>query len=240
MLLGNHIEEGAGVKAENWFNRTLVFAAGNGVGLVVIHVAGGDDENAAAMCGDRFRHSKAQLFECCELSGAERDWNERKVRLENLQEGQLNFRSMLGAVCGCIFEEKRTALLQNGCEIACNGYWAERRFPDPFAHDGEGTAQAGVVGTQYDAEFRNFQSGKDGAGDMAGIHVARMGDQASHGGDGFLRRSLREISENVFAEHFWIAGVETSGDSGTANWNVGSSRVDLQACKLEYSIVSPK
>ena len=23
-------------------------------------------------------------------------------------------------------------------------------------------------------------------------------------------------------------------------WGVGSSRVDLQACKLEYSIVSPK
>ena len=28
--------------------------------------------------------------------------------------------------------------------------------------------------------------------------------------------------------------------SGTFNWAVGSSRVDLQACKLEYSIVSPK
>ena len=28
---------------------------------------------------------------------------------------------------------------------------------------------------------------------------------------------------------------------GGASWfNVGSSRVDLQACKLEYSIVSPK
>ena len=27
---------------------------------------------------------------------------------------------------------------------------------------------------------------------------------------------------------------------GPANLRVGSSRVDLQACKLEYSIVSPK
>ena len=29
-------------------------------------------------------------------------------------------------------------------------------------------------------------------------------------------------------------------DPGNAGWQVGSSRVDLQACKLEYSIVSPK
>ena len=29
------------------------------------------------------------------------------------------------------------------------------------------------------------------------------------------------------------------GDAGIG-WHVGSSRVDLQACKLEYSIVSPK
>jgi hypothetical protein len=145
---------------------------------------------------------------------------------------------MLGAVCGCIFEEKRTALLQNGSEIACNGYWTERSFPDPFAHDGEGTAQACVVGTQYDAEFRNFQCGKDGAGDMAGIHVTRMGDQASQGGDGFLRRSLREISENVFAEHFWIAGVETSGDSGTANWNRGHEKVSAKRVEQKDTVDS--
>ena len=33
---------------------------------------------------------------------------------------------------------------------------------------------------------------------------------------------------------------ERPGDVETSDSFVGSSRVDLQACKLEYSIVSPK
>ena len=34
--------------------------------------------------------------------------------------------------------------------------------------------------------------------------------------------------------------VRVDDDAAGANVPVGSSRVDLQACKLEYSIVSPK
>ena len=53
--------------------------------------------------------------------------------------------------------------------------------------------------------------------------------------------------------NFWIPGVatlvlgcfsnavaQTSYKITDLGINVGSSRVDLQACKLEYSIVSPK
>ena len=80
MLLGNHIEEGAGVKAENWFNRTLVFAAGNGVGLVVIHVAGGDDENAAA--AERGLIARfASPYDAYAIIGAVTELVSRQVRL---------------------------------------------------------------------------------------------------------------------------------------------------------------
>ena len=43
---------------------------------------------------------------------------------------------------------------------------------------------------------------------------------------------------NSDGSQYWV---QTQGGT-TANsfWTVGSSRVDLQACKLEYSIVSPK
>ena len=36
------------------------------------------------------------------------------------------------------------------------------------------------------------------------------------------------------------AGLRTAMDEHFRGCKVGSSRVDLQACKLEYSIVSPK
>ena len=44
----------------------------------------------------------------------------------------------------------------------------------------------------------------------------------------FLGRGVLKAVENV------------NGEIADALANVGSSRVDLQACKLEYSIVSPK
>ena len=39
---------------------------------------------------------------------------------------------------------------------------------------------------------------------------------------------------------FFISYHWASGGTYAVNLAVGSSRVDLQACKLEYSIVSPK
>ena len=48
-------------------------------------------------------------------------------------------------------------------------------------------------------------------------------------------------SANVQAQTFSLKVCNTSKVSASvAVSNVGSSRVDLQACKLEYSIVSPK
>ena len=38
---------------------------------------------------------------------------------------------------------------------------------------------------------------------------------------------------------YHVISIDVRG-RGDSEWGVGSSRVDLQACKLEYSIVSPK
>ena len=51
----------------------------------------------------------------------------------------------------------------------------------------------------------------------------------------------RHFGESLFAAHHIPAETKTLLDFGSgAGFPVGSSRVDLQACKLEYSIVSPK
>ena len=49
----------------------------------------------------------------------------------------------------------------------------------------------------------------------------------------------RRFARRLLAEHGVPEPAEDQKRSGMMGW-VGSSRVDLQACKLEYSIVSPK
>src|SRR5580704_8418597 len=75
VVLRDHIVEGAGVEGENWFNRGLVFHARDGVGFVMIHVAGGYDQDAIVLRRNHIRNRLPELFQSFELSGAERDGN---------------------------------------------------------------------------------------------------------------------------------------------------------------------
>ena len=65
--------------------------------------------------------------------------------------------------------------------------------------------------------------------DVGGTQGERGNILSAHGG-------------NPFDTQLLVDGMSigTMGASGGQAWSVGSSRVDLQACKLEYSIVSPK
>ena len=84
MLLGDHIVKAAGVETEDCFDCALIFNASDGVGLVVIHIAGGDDQHRLAMRHNGFRQRDAELLERFELSGSERDRNESQPRLADL------------------------------------------------------------------------------------------------------------------------------------------------------------
>ena len=58
-----------------------------------------------------------------------------------------------------------------------------------------------------------------------------------------LRAAMRRTDKGKLEEPVFSAGglvVDLAGRWVTRDGEVGSSRVDLQACKLEYSIVSPK
>ena len=52
--------------------------------------------------------------------------------------------------------------------------------------------------------------------------------------------SVQVISNPFDPQYGRFTGALSSVETKTANYEMGSSRVDLQACKLEYSIVSPK
>ena len=53
-----------------------------------------------------------------------------------------------------------------------------------------------------------------------------------------MRALILEADPEMIEERKWKK--PSNAMAGVPVWSVGSSRVDLQACKLEYSIVSPK
>ena len=94
---------------------------------------------------------------------------------------------------------------------------------------------------QTDAAINQGNSGGaliDSRGDLLGINTAILsGETGGNQGIGFaIPANLARNEMDQIMKH----GKVTRGFMGILPQEVGSSRVDLQACKLEYSIVSPK
>ena len=70
------VKQAPGIQTENPFDRTVIFYAGHGVGLVVIHVTGRNHQNTLALRGDDIGHGLAKLFQNVELCHPESDWHE--------------------------------------------------------------------------------------------------------------------------------------------------------------------
>jgi hypothetical protein len=87
VLLGDDVVESAGVEGENWFDRAAVLHARDGVGFVMIHVAGGDDQNRIVLHGNHIRNGVSELLKSVELSGAQRNRNKPELGLAGLQKG---------------------------------------------------------------------------------------------------------------------------------------------------------
>ena len=81
----------------------------------------------------------------------------------------------------------------------------------------------------------NFQGGRNGVFDKGGLGTGFTLVQPNKNGTQY-KAGLIQL--NIAAKQLSLTtqGTATSG----SNFEMGSSRVDLQACKLEYSIVSPK
>jgi hypothetical protein len=87
---------------------------------------------------------------------------------------------MLAAVCGGVFLKSRESLFQSGRKFGINRDFAQRRFPGPFARNGQSPAYPSVVWTQKDAAPWNLHARKDRARHVPGIHVAGVRSDAPH------------------------------------------------------------
>ena len=75
-------------------------------------------------------------------------------------------------------------------------------------------------------------------GDVAVTEEAEEDRQREDDGARDVGRAV--IASGLAADDHYHKRQRGSGQHHAAGIDVGSSRVDLQACKLEYSIVSPK
>src|SRR5580700_6332138 len=116
MLLRHHLIKGAGVERKNRLDRARVFDSRNGVGFVMIHVAGGDDQNLPLLRRNHISNRIPELRKDLELSGSKRDRNESEIRPPDQQKWQLNFSGVLTAVRGRILLQQRAALFERGRE----------------------------------------------------------------------------------------------------------------------------
>ena len=104
-----------------------------------------------------------------------------------------------------------------------------------------------VLGCELGGPFDRFRAIHDLVGhvitgfgfDLAGEYAAWLTQSRMHGG--LARRALATELYGVNSAR-WVAGEAPDHKAMLIEppVPVGSSRVDLQACKLEYSIVSPK
>ena len=111
-----------------------------------------------------------------------------------------------------------------------------RAYADLFAVDGEFVAGPGgtirAKGPQGIFELVDGMRGTlltDAGGDD--VHIA-------------VNEVIELAGDRAHVTSTWVYLIRGQGDlpevSKIGHYDVGSSRVDLQACKLEYSIVSPK
>ena len=99
-FLRDGIVKRAGIQTQDRFNRAVILRARDGVRFVMIHVAGGDDQNWTVLRRNDVGDCDSELFESSKLRRAHRDRNEFEMGLKALQEGQLDFDSMLIAMSG--------------------------------------------------------------------------------------------------------------------------------------------
>src|SRR5690242_7486615 len=111
VFVGDDVIESAWIEGENTVDGFVVFDASGFVVLVVIHVAGGDDQHGFALRSDNIGDSIAQASENLELASSKRNGDEGDVWPAGLQEWQLDFDGVLGAVRVAVFAERWRAPL---------------------------------------------------------------------------------------------------------------------------------
>ena len=95
---------------------------------------------------------------------------------------------MLGAVGSGIVGQARALVKQRRGECGIDGDRAQGSLPGAFPHDGKRRANAGMVRAKQQATCRDVNAGVDGAGDVSGVHVAGVGNDAAQSGQ---RRPFR-------------------------------------------------
>ena len=79
----------------------------------MIHVAGGDDQHRLALGADYLGESLPEFFKGFKMACAQRYRHKTQLRLAGLQEWELNFRRVLGAVGLRVFAKQRELLSQS-------------------------------------------------------------------------------------------------------------------------------
>ena len=122
--------------------------------------------------------------------------------------------------------ELRARVLGGGSSVNAANF--SRAFPSDFAR---WTAR-GLAGWSYEDALPYYKK----------MQTDHQGDPSPHGHSGPVRVRRFDYSEVTPALSAFIETAKALGfpEIDDLNGPVGSSRVDLQACKLEYSIVSPK
>jgi len=109
--------------------------------------------------------------------------DEADVRASRLQERQLDLDGVLGAMrVGVVGQEWK--LSEQGRPSSESMGSVPSGFPTALGHDREGRSAAGVVRAEQMQHDGMSSRAINGAGDSTGIHVTRVRDQASEGGDG--------------------------------------------------------
>src|SRR5258706_8919385 len=161
-LAAHGLEQTGGIAGEDAVNRLLVLRARDAVALVVVHVAGGDDQDRLLLPLYHARQRFAEFHERFEPANADADRHEGKVAHRGLQERELHFERMFGEVRVGVFGEGAQFALEFGGERGVNRRFAERREPCAFAHDGQRLADAGVVGRKNNVAPRQLEPRVEG------------------------------------------------------------------------------
>src|SRR4029077_10884315 len=125
----------------------------------------------------------AQSAEYIKIAGANGDRDNLQFRTRRLQERQLHFDGVFGAMRGAVLFEGGEAAQKAPSHVRVGRYFAQRSLPRGISHDGKRTALPGVIGAENHAALRDSQARIDGAGDAAAVDVSRMWSDACDGVD---------------------------------------------------------
>src|SRR6266852_1644811 len=215
VFVHHYVEQPPRVHDENALDCLVVFLPRDRVVLVMIHVAGSDQQHRLSQGLQCSRDGFAQAFEDFVAGSAKRNRDEGTAGVFGLQERQLHFSAVFGAMCLRVFAEKRESLLQHLGQRRIDGHVAQRRCPRALAHDGERMSHAGVVRAHQDATPGQLELRVHCAGHRSGIHVAGVRHDAAERGDRFLL--CWEIGFYVSPQVIGIAGIKTACNCGMAN-----------------------